>query len=133
MKNDNFLNELDQVTSSTSTTSNSLTFSPVDTGDFDIHDWKESRTFTGTYLRPFISEEYGGSDPVNGLCFIQYGTDQKVILSSNYQLEKLFVHQQSETPIMWEKNPIFQITRGEDHVKKDGKKVATFTFQVAYK
>lgn len=127
--NDQFLDELNEVTNTTG----SLSFKDVDTGDFEIHDWKENRTFTGTYVRQFISEEYGGNDPVTGLCFNEYGTNQKVILSANYQLEKLFVHQQSESKINWEASPIFQITRGEDIKKKDGKSVATFTFKVAYK
>lgn len=128
-KNEAFLNGLDEQTP---TVSKSLSFESVDTGDFDIHDWKEEKTFTGQYVRQFISEEYGGTDPVTGLLFQEYGTNMKVVLSNNYQLEKLFVHKTSETVIDWEKNPIFEITRGEDKKKKDGKSFATFTIKVAY-
>jgi hypothetical protein len=110
----------------------SLKFNTVDTGDFDFFNFENSKTFTGTFQTAWLGTNDGGSDDVTGLVFTEYGTEARLILPRNYQLEKLFVHQQSETPIDWDKNPVFRITRGADKELKGGKTVATFTFQFAY-
>lgn len=109
-----------------------LKFNQVDTGDFDFHDFQENKVFTGQYLESWTGTNDGGTDDVTGLVFKEYGTSQRVILPRNYQLEKLFHHKQSETPIDWERSPIFEITRGADKELKGGKTVATFTFRFAY-
>lgn len=114
------------------TQTDALEFQTVDTGDFDFHDFKENPTFVGEYLESWTGNQDGGTDDVTGLVFREHGTGDKVILPRSYQLEKLFHHKQSETPIEWDKNPVFQITRGKDKELKGGKTVATFTFKIAY-
>ena len=109
-----------------------LKFQAVDTGDFEFHDFKENPIFTGQYLQSWTGTQDGGTDDVTGLVFKEFSTGQKTILPRSYQLDKLFHHKQSETAIDWEKDPVFQITRGADKQLKGGKTVSTFTFQVAY-
>jgi hypothetical protein len=113
----------------------SLVFEPVITGDFEVIDFKEVgetilAQFKGVELIDGFTDESGAHKDM--LVFTDYESRKKLVLNPSYSLEKLFVHKVSESPIFWEKNPIFQITFTGVDVIKGGKKVKNFAFQIAY-
>jgi hypothetical protein len=116
----------------------SLTFQPIDTGDFDFHKFEEKPVFIGSYVEHWINEDgdrnvkaEGDSSkkgkPVSGLVFSEYGTGNRLVLSENYKLLEFFVVNQR--PEYDYSKGIFRIEYKGKEELKGGKSVAKFDFQ----
>ena len=112
-----------------------LQFQQVDTGDFEVVDFKtagETLTarYEGTSLIEGFVDKQGQQKEM--LIFRDYETGQKKVVNPSYVLEKFFVHKVSDTLIKWDSLPVFQITYTNTTEIKGGGTVKNFSIQVAY-
>lgn len=117
-----------EVSESTSTTK-TLSFEKIDTGDFLFWDFKKDAVFTGKYKGFWQGHDKGGDKPVSGLEFIEHGTNQRYILSESYKLVDFF--HMNPNPAYDYDNGIFQIHYKGQKELSGGKEISLFDFAYA--
>ena len=108
-----------------------LKFEEIELGDFTIWNFQEMGDLVATFVGEWTPEEGCPLDkPV--LKFKEFGTGSTVVLPQHYQLMKTLVHNQSETEIYFEREPVFKIQRLADKVLKNGDTIANYKIFTAY-
>jgi hypothetical protein len=112
-----------------------LKFETVDLGDFTFAE--KGEIYTVEFMDLWTEDNGNTMQGKNGMIepklrFKEYGTGRRILFSYHYQLVKMFEHNQAETKIVWERNPVFRIERLQDKELKDGTTIANYKVDIAY-